>query len=122
MGIPVLRTVLVLALTLATDASAQEPLQLPTVAFASAAAADWATTHENMKYFREANPALRWLDHKPKTMIALGVGIDVASYYGWLALTRNRPKLRAAGLYSAAAVRSFIAIRNVRILQKHRPR
>ena len=79
------------------------------------------TTHENMKYFREANPILSWLDHKPNTMIAVGAGIDVASYYGWRAVTRNRPKLRATGLY-AAAVRTFIAIRNVRILKQHRPR
>lgn len=111
-----------MATVFATEAAAQDRLQLPTVAFASAATADWMTTHENMKHFREANPLLRWLDHKPKTMIALGAGIDAASYYGWRAFTRNRPKLRAAGLYTAAAVRTFIAVRNVRILHRHRPR
>ena len=105
-----------------SDAAAQDRLHLPTVAFASAATADWMTTHENLKYFREANPVLRWLDHKPKTMIAVGAGLDAASYYGWRALTRKRPKLRAAGLYAATAVRTFIALRNVRILKQHRPR
>jgi hypothetical protein len=118
---PWLGAALLLAIGFATDAAAQDRMQLPTVAFASAATADWMTTHENMKYFREANPMLRWLDHKPKTMIALGAGIDAASYYGWRAVTRNRPRLRSAGLYAAAAVRTFIAVRNVRILQRHRP-
>ena len=122
MGAPYLGAALLLATVFTTDAAAQDRIQLPTVAFASAATADWMTTHENMKHFREANPLLRWLDHKPKTMIALGAGIDVASYYGWRAITRNRPKLRAVGLYTAAAVRTFIAVRNVRILQRHRPR
>ena len=121
MGIIVLRAVVLMSV-LATDAAAQDRIQLPTVAFASAATADWMTTHENLKHFREANPLLRWLDHKPKTMIAVGAGIDVATYYGWRALTRNRPKLRAAGLYTAAAVRTFSAVRNVRILKQHRPR
>ena len=114
--------VVLLGVVLRSEAAAQERIQLPTLAFASAATADWMTTHENMKYFREANPMLRWLDHKPNAMIAVGAGIDVASYYGWRAMTKNRPKLRAAGLYTAAAVRSFIAIRNVHILKKHRPR
>jgi len=122
MGSKVSRAVVLLALVVATDAAAEDRTQLPTVAFASAATADWITTHENMKYFREANPILSWLDHKPNTMIALGAGIDVASFYGWRAVTRNRPKLRAAGLYAAAAVRTFIAVRNMRVLKQHRPR
>lgn len=122
MGTVVCRAVVLLCFVSTTDAAAQERMHLPTVAFASSAAADWITTHENMKYFREANPMLRWLDHKPKAMIAVGSGLDVASYYGWRALTRNRPKLRAAGLYAATAVRTFIAVRNVRILKQHRPR
>ena len=122
MGSRVSRTVVLLAFVVATDAAAEDRTQLPTIAFASAATADWMTTHENMKYFREANPILSWLDHKPNTMIAVGAGIDVASYYGWRAVTRNHPKLRATGLYAAAAVRTFIAIRNVRILKQHRPR
>jgi hypothetical protein len=117
----VCRAVLLLCLLLTTEAGAQDRTHLPTIAFASSATADWVTTHENMKYFREANPMLRWLDHKPKAMIAMGTGLDVASYYGWRALTRNRPKLRAAGLYAATAVRTFIAVRNVRILKQHRP-
>ena len=116
------RAILLLSVVLTADAAAQIRTQLPTVAFASAATADWMTTHENLKYFREANPMLRWLDHKPKAMIAVGSGLDVASYYGWRALTRNRPKLRTAGLYTAAAIRTFIAVRNVRILKQHRPR
>ena len=121
MGSAYLGAALLLATVAVTDAAAQDRLHLPTVAFASAATADWMTTHENVKYFREANPVLRWLDHKPNAMIALGAGIDAASYYGWRAFTRNRPKLRSAGLYAAAAVRTFIAVRNVRILQRRRP-
>jgi hypothetical protein len=108
----------VLASLILLVCAAPTPAQdLPTMTFASAAAADWVTTYRHMPYAREENPLLRWLDEKPKTMIALGVGLDVASAYGWKRLTRKHPKWQKAGLYSAAAFRTFLAIRNTRRLQ-----
>ena len=92
-----------------------QTLELPTVAFASGAATDWVTTYRNRTYFREANPIIAWLDHKPVAMIGLGVGIDVASVYAWRRVTRNHKKLQAIGLYTAAAVRVAIAYRNDRM-------
>ena len=92
-----------------------QTLDLPTVAFASGAATDWVTTYRNRTYFREANPVIGWLDHKPAAMIGLGVGIDVAGVYAWRRVTRNHKKLQAIGLYTAAAVRVAIAYRNDRM-------
>ena len=105
-------------LATAQPARAQD---LAMVAFASGATADWVSTHENVKYFREGNPLLRWLDHKPKAMIALGAGMDAASVYGWHKLTKNHPKWRKVGLYGAAAVRVWITYRNVQIRRKYGP-
>lgn len=106
------------ALAAAVPADAQD---LATIGFAGSATADWISTYENVKYFREANPLLRWLDHKPKAMIGLGAGMDAATVYAWHRLMRNHPKWRKAGLYGAAAVRVWITYRNVRIRQKHGP-
>jgi hypothetical protein len=102
-----------------TPAAAQD---VATITFAGGAVADWTTTHENMKYFREANPLLRWLDHKPKAMIALGAGLDVAAVYGWNRVMKRHPKWRQFGLYTAAAVRVGIAARNIRVRRTHGPR
>ena len=112
--------VLVLFVTVGSPVSA-DAQDLSTVAFASGATADWISTHENVKYFREGNPLLRWLDHKPKAMIALGAGMDVAGVYAWHRLTRNHPKWRRVGLYGAAAARAWITYRNVQIRRKYGP-
>ena len=92
-----------------------QTFDLPTLAFASGAATDWVTTYRNRNYFREANPVIAWLDHKPVAMIGLGVGIDAAGVYAWRRVTRNHKKLQAIGLYSAAAVRVAVAYRNDRM-------
>jgi hypothetical protein len=101
------------------DASAQE-LDVPTIAFASSAATDWVTTYRNRNYFREGNPAIAWLDDKPVAMIGLGMAIDTAGVYSWRRLTRNHRRLRAVGLYAAAAARFAIAFRNDR-MRRTRP-
>ena len=95
-----------------------QALDIPTVAFASGAATDWVTTYRNRKYFREANPMIAWLDHEPAAMIGLGVAIDAAGVYGWHRLTRNRKRLRAVGLYAAAAARIAVAVRNERMRRR----
>ena len=101
-------------LALSSEARGQE-LDAPTLAFASSAAADWVTTYRNRNYFREGNPVIGWLDHKPVAMIGLGVAIDTAGVYAWRKLTRDHKKLRAVGLYAATAARVAIAYRNDRM-------
>ena len=101
-------------LAVGSDARGQG-LDVPSVVFASSAATDWVTTYRNRNYFREGNPAIAWLDHKPAAMIGLGAGIDAAGVYGWRRLTRNHKRLRAVGLYAAAAARIAIAYRNDRM-------
>jgi hypothetical protein len=106
--------VLMAILAVSCEASGQE-LDVPTVAFASSAATDWVTTYRNRNYFREGNPVIAWLDHKPAAMIGLGMAIDTAGVYGWRRLTRNHKRLRAVGLYAAAATRLAVAYRNDRM-------
>ena len=101
------------------EASAQG-LDLPTVTFASSAATDWVTTYRNRNHFHEGNPAIAWLEHKPAAMIGLGAAIDTAGIYGWRRLTRNHRRLRAIGLYAAAAARLAVAYRNDR-MRRARP-
>lgn len=113
-----MRYVLLLALVLSATPVVAQDLQLPTIAFASAASADWVTTYRHMPYAREENPMLRWLDHKPAAMVAVGAGLDVASVYGWKKLTRHHRKWQTIGLYSAAAFRTFLAVRNTRRLHR----
>ena len=111
--------VLLAVLTFKGEARAQE-LDVPTVAFASSAAIDWVTTYRNRNYFREGNPMIAWLDRKPAAMIGLGVAIDAAGVYGWQRLTRNHKRLRAVGLYAAAAARVAVAVRNDRMRRSAR--
>ena len=107
--------IVVLAVLSFKGALCAQALDLPSVAFASGAATDWVTTYRNRNYFREGNPMIAWLDHKPRAMIGLGVAIDAAGVYGWQRLTRNRKRLRAVGLYVAAAARVAVAVRNDRM-------
>jgi hypothetical protein len=108
-----------MALFISGEATAQG-LDLPTVTFASSAATDWVTTYRNRNYFHEGNPAISWLEHKPAAMIGLGVAIDAGGLYGWNRLTRNHRRLRAFGLYAAAAARLAVAYRNDR-MRRARP-
>ena len=110
------KAVIVVLASIAFQGEARaQALNVPTVAFMSGAASDWVTTYRNRKYFREGNPMIAWLDHQPAAMIGLGVAIDAAGVYGWHRLTRKRKRLRAVGLYAAAAARVVVAVRNERM-------
>lgn len=104
--------------------SAQErpTFDLPTAAFATAAAADWASTYRMLSQTnaRESNPLIRWADDTPAAMIALGASMDVAAVYGWKQITRNHRNWQKVGLYGATALRTFFAVRNTRRLQQYR--
>jgi hypothetical protein len=107
-------TIVLTVLAASSEARGQE-LDVPTVAFASSAAADWVTTYRNRNYFREGNPVIGWLDHKPVAMIGLGAAIDTAGVYGWRKITRRHKRLRDIGLYAATAARIAVAYRNNRM-------
>lgn len=111
-------------LALPSAARAQERaggLKLPTTIFAAAAAADWATTYHGLKNYRlrETNPLLRSLDHSPGKMVLLGGAIDVGATAAWhYAMAKRHPRVAAAGLWSMAAFRTYLAVHNLRNQQK----
>jgi hypothetical protein len=81
--------------------------------FAAAAATDWATTAHALGWHggHENNPVISWAPNVPIT-IAVGAAIDTGGVLLWRRVTRNHPKLRAAGLYAGASARVFVAARN----------
>ena len=96
-------------------------LKLPTIVFAGAAGTDWVTTYRNVtRGGSEANPLLSPLRSKPKGMVALGAGMDIAGVLAWNHfIGRRHPRLAAVGLYVAAAARAYIAYRNNQRLNEH---
>jgi hypothetical protein len=96
-------------------------LRLPTTVFASAAAADWATTYYGIKHFqlRETNPLLRRFDRTPAKMVLLGAAIDVGAVAAWnYTMGRKHPRVAAAGLWTMTAFRAYLAFHNSRNIQR----
>ena len=116
----------VFTVLLPTGASAQDrqdssSLRLPTIAASAAAAADWATTYHALKYYkvREMNPVLRPLEKSPGSLISVGGMIDAGSISAWnLAMGRKHPKVAAGGLWAMTAFRAYLAIHNLRNIQR----
>ena len=104
-----------LVLVMAASASAQS-LKRPTAAFAIAAGADWTTTAVGLAGgAREQNPLLKPFHRDPASTVAAGALIDIAGVRLWnRRVGRHHPKLAAAGLYVAAAFRTYLAIHNMR--------
>src|SRR4051812_29311015 len=99
-------------------ATAQEPsLRLPTAVAGAAAAADWATTYHALTNYRvrEANPLLKpWYD-SPGQLIGMGALMDIGGVTAWnLAIGPRHPKVAAAGLWTMAAFRGYLAVHNLR--------
>ena len=81
--------------------------------FETAAAVDWATTVHSLAFHhgRENNPLINWAP-TTATTIAVGAAIDLAGLAAWQRMTRDHPRLSAAGLYASTALRVFVAGRN----------
>jgi hypothetical protein len=120
-----LASICVLALSLPTVVSAQEvvvsapppSLRIPTIVASAAAAADWATTYHALKYYqvREVNPVLRRFDHSPGRLISIGAAIDVGAISLWnVTMGQKHPRIAAAGLWTMAAFRGYLAVHNIR--------
>ena len=92
-------------------------LKVPTIAASAAAAADWSTTYHALKYYkvREANPLLQSLSGSPGQLVSLGAALDVGGVTACnLSIGRSRPRVAAAGLWAMAAIRSYLAVHNMR--------
>ena len=103
---------------IASSAAAQQrsSLTVPTITASISAAADWASTYHALKNYkvREVNPLLQPFQQSPGAMIAVGALIDAGSVSGWNVLVgRPHPKIAAAGLWSMAAFRTYLAIHNL---------
>jgi hypothetical protein len=117
-----------LILVCASPAAAQqEPrprtdgLRVPTTLFASAAAADWATTYYGIKHYglRETNPLIRRFDRTPAKMVLLGAAIDVGAVAAWnYTMGRKHPRVAAAGLWTMTVFRAYLAFHNSRNMQR----
>jgi hypothetical protein len=93
-----------------------QSLKIPTAVFAIAAAGDWATTAVGLAGgAREQNPLLKRFRRNPTSTVAAGALIDLAGVCLWnRAVGHHHPKLAVAGLYTAAAFRTYLAIHNLR--------
>jgi hypothetical protein len=94
---------------------------LPTKLFAAAASADWATTYHGIKHYRlrETNPLLRGMERTPAKMVLIGGAIDAGAVLAWNhAVGRNHPRLAAAGLWTMTAFRAYLALHNLRNVQR----
>ena len=104
---------------IAQESASQASLNLPTAIFASAAAADWATTYHGVSSgkFAEGNPTIRqWQDH-PAGMVAAGAAMDVGSVLLWRRLVgRRHRKIAAAGLYAVATFRMYLTAKGVSLI------
>jgi hypothetical protein len=57
-----------------------------------------------------------WIDHRPKTAIVTYAAMDAASVYlAHKFIGKKHPKLARVALYSVAAVRFGLAVRNTRM-------
>lgn len=102
-------------LTFSPPAWAQD--RLAAGLFASAATADWITTHQRLTSGRgggETNPALTWLVDKPTALVTVGAAMDVAGFTAWWHYTRDHRRMRTIGLLAATAGRLYFVRGNIR--------
>lgn len=107
----------------ASSAQAQDLLTTTSTTFwASAVAADYVTTHKNMNAgFHEKAIHLAWLEQKPSTLVAFGIGIDASTYLLWYKVTEKHRVIRAIGLIAAGSFRLHLAMKNHRALKAGPP-
>ncbi len=116
---------LLVAVLVPSAASAQQQprgrLYWPTIAAGTAATADWVTTYHALKFYKvqETNPLLKPLQTSPVRMISIGGIIDVAGISAWnVTMGPKHERLAAAGLWTMAAFRVYLAVHNH--LNEHR--
>ena len=107
----------VLAVTIIPSAAFADgtTLLLPTIFASGAATADWATTYHALKFYRvqEQNPLLKPMQTSPGRMISVGALMDVGGVTAWNSLMGPKhQKMAAAGLWTMAAFRVYLAVHN----------
>ncbi|OFW13363.1 MAG: hypothetical protein A3F70_00395 [Acidobacteria bacterium RIFCSPLOWO2_12_FULL_67_14] len=111
-----------LVCVLPAAAAAQEKrLTLPTFVASSAAAADWVSTYQALKFYkvRETNPMLRPFERSPASLVAVGALIDVGSVSAWNVIVgRRHERVAVAGLWAMAAFRTYITLHNMRNMRR----
>jgi hypothetical protein len=117
-----MRLVVVVCMVLATpslshadDQHAARSLKLPLAVYAGTAALDYHSTYRFLQFedLQEWNPAINWLDHKPKTMITVGAAMEATAAYAlrrWVG--REHPKALRVALYAASGLHVVGAWRN----------
>ena len=93
------------------------PLRLPTIVAGAAATADWATTYHALTNYhvREVNPLLQPFNSSPGQLVSVGAAMDVGGVTAWNVLVgANHPRMAAAGLWTMAVFRSYLALHNLR--------
>jgi len=116
-AISVLAFVAVASSALAEDreASARPSLKLPLLVYAGSAVVDYHSTHYFLQFEEEQewNPAISWLDHRPKTMIVVGAGMEATA--AWV-MTRwlgpKHPTLTKTLIYAITGIHIAAAARN----------
>jgi hypothetical protein len=110
------------ALSHADDLEPARSLKLPLFVYAGTAALDFHSTHYFLQYegLQEWNPATRWLDHRPKTMITVGAAMEATAAYAlhrWIG--QKHPKAFRVALYAASGLHVVGAWRNYRNTTGH---
>ena len=99
----------------------QRRLMTPTVAVSTAMLADWATTYYALKNFRlrEANPLLRPFDREPGKLVVIGAAMDIGLVTAWnYSVGKDHPRMAVAGLWAMTAFRGYLALHNMRNVQR----
>ena len=109
----------VVAVLLFASSSVQaQNLKVPTIVYASASAADWASTGYCLtsNKCREANPLFSWAEPQfgSAGVIAVGAASDVAAVLLLRHLGVKHPKAVKVGLYALSAYRLALAAQNTR--------
>lgn len=112
---------LVCLLPAAAAAQEESRLTLPTIAASGAAAADWVSTYQALKYYkvRETNPILRPFEGSPASLVTVGALIDVGSVSAWnIVVGRRHERVAVAGLWAMVAFRTYITLHNMRNMRR----
>ena len=113
---PTMAILVLLCLAPAVAFAQDRSLRVATVAASAAAAADWASTYDALKYYRvrESNPLLRPFDSMPGRMVSLGAVIDAGAIGVWnVTMGKSHPKVAVVGLWAMTAFRAYLTIHNI---------
>lgn len=111
---------IVLLLATATPAAAQGDGVTKTLVAANGVSSmvDYGVTMYGVGtgQFREANPALRWAEHRPVAMGVTKGAVLVGTTYAILTLRKSHPKWALVTAIGVTTLNVYVATRNARML------